>query len=163
MEFVKARMRGLMQEKGFSYDVIDAIISLTTADISDLLLRAQVIRDFKQASYQEDFMVVYNRANNLSKKWDSDNVDPAVLEDESEQKLYQSLLKLQAKVQKEMEHQHYEEAIQLLAYLRPELDLFFNAVMVMAEEDKLRAARLGLLKAIANLCNAIADFSKVLI
>jgi glycyl-tRNA synthetase beta chain len=52
--------------------------------------------------------------------------------------------------------------MEILAGVRPDLDRFFDAVMVMVENEALKSARLGLLKAIAGLLNLLADFSKVM-
>ena len=50
----------------------------------------------------------------------------------------------------------------MLAGMRADIDRFFEAVMVMVEDEELKSARLGLLKTIAGLCNSLADFSKVM-
>ena len=52
-------------------------------------------------------------------------------------------------------------ALLALASLRPYVDAFFAAVMVMVEDEKLKAARLGILKSIAGLCEQVADFGKL--
>ncbi|MEA1960320.1 MAG: glycine--tRNA ligase subunit beta [Bacillota bacterium] len=163
IDFIKGRMRGLMLERGFSYDVVDAVIKLPVSDMNDIVCRAEVIRDFKEVSYKEDFMVVFNRSNNLSKKWDSTVVNELILEDESEKVLYHNLKQMQDKVNQAIQERSYEQAIESLAGLRPALDIFFDAVMVMVEDEHLKAARLGILKQIAVLCNGIADFAKVLV
>ncbi len=58
-----------------------------------------MVQDFKAASQFEDFMVVYNRSHNLSKKWDSTIVKQEVLTDESEKKLYQQYLDIKEAVE----------------------------------------------------------------
>jgi len=162
MDFILQRLRGVMLDKGFSYDVVDAVLAQSLSDLGDLQMRMQVIQEFKAASQFEDFMVVYNRSNNLSKKWDSTVVKTEVLVDESEKKLYQNYLAMKDGVEQNIKEKNYMEALASLTSLRPDIDQFFTAVMVMVEDTNLKAARLGMLKAIAVLCNLIADFSKLI-
>ena len=81
--------------------------------------------------------------------------------DESEKNLYRKLPELQQEIKTSLKAQDYTRALELLAALRADVDQFFTAVMVMVEDEKLKAARLGILKSIANLFNSMADFSKI--
>lgn len=162
MDFILQRLRGVMLDKGFSYDVVDAVLARSLADPGDLQQRMQVVQDLKDAAQFEDFMVVYNRSHNLSKKWNSTTVQQEVLMDDSEIKLYQQYLDIKEVVEQNIKQANYQAALKELTSLRPAIDQFFTAVMVMVEDEKLKAARLGMLKAIAELCNSIADFSKLI-
>lgn len=163
IEFIRQRLRGVLLEKGISYDVIDAVFSLPGSDINDITIRNQMVQNFKQSDLFQDFMVVYNRTNNLSKKWNSDNVIFTALEDESEKELYAKYLEIKNQVGELLNKQDYVSALEVLAGLRPQVDSFFEAVMIMVDNEELKAARLGILKAITNLCNDIANFSKIII
>jgi glycyl-tRNA synthetase beta chain len=162
MEFIRQRQRGIMLDKGFTFDVIDAILNLSLSDIYDIQERVQAVQEFKNSARYEDFMVVFNRSHNLSKKWDSTVVKPESLEDESEKILYRHMLKVQQAAAKSLQDKDYQQMLSMLADLRPDLDEFFNAVMVMVEDEKLKAARLGILKTIAGLCGKVADFTKII-
>lgn len=163
VDFIKQRLRGVMLERGFSYDVVDAVLVMPGADLTDLVKRAGVLQEAKSQAYMEDFMVVFNRSNNLSKKWDQTTVDEKYLEDETEIKLCHSWKHMESNLRLLVENGQYQEAMQGLAKLRPELDDFFEAVMVMVDDENLRAARLSLLKSIAEFCFKIADFSKLVL
>ncbi len=162
IDFILQRMRGVMLERGLSYDVIDAVLYQAGGDLNQVMLRAEAVRDFKGSYYWEDFLVVFNRSYNLSKKWGSDAVKAEVLVDPSEKALYQSCQHLTPIIEKSVTERQYTEGMKKLAGIRAEIDQFFEAVMVMVEDEELKAARLGLLKSIAGLCNAWADFSKVM-
>ncbi|MDD3270220.1 MAG: DALR anticodon-binding domain-containing protein, partial [Syntrophomonadaceae bacterium] len=103
----------------------------------------------------------FNRSYNLSKKWEMEAVDLNFLLDDSEKELYNNAVRVRELTQKACENQDYSSAMQELAGLRASLDRFFAAVMVMVDEEEIKAARLGLLKGIANNCQVIADFSKI--
>jgi len=55
----------------------------------------------------------------------------------------------------------YTAALEAIATLRPQVDAFFDAVMVMAPEPELRANRLGLLTRVLADFSGIADFSEI--
>jgi glycyl-tRNA synthetase beta chain len=152
-----------MLEKGITYDVIDAVFALPGCNFKEIVMRARALQEFKKSSRWDDLMTVFNRSHNLSKKWESDQVATKVLEDASEKALYQDFLTTQDQVQAALAEHNYEQAFMGLADLRPAIDKFFEAVMVMVEDEKLRAARLGLLKSIAIMCHSVADFSNVIL
>ena len=156
-------MRGILLERGISYDVLDAVFAVPSVDLTEAAGRITSINNFKTAGYRDDFMVVYNRANNLSRKWDKDEVNAAVLVDATEKTLYAAVNALNPQVKQAINNRDYEGAMKLLAGLRPLVDGFFEAVMVMVEDENLKASRLGLLKSIANICQKVADFSKIVI
>lgn len=163
MEFILQRMRGILLERGISYDVVDAVFAVPSVDLTEAAGRITSVNNFKSAGYRDDFMVVYNRANNLSRKWDKDEVNEAVLIDASEKALYTAVKDMTPQVKQAIDSRDYEGAMILLAGLRSLVDSFFEAVMVMAEDETLKASRLGLLKSIANICQKVADFSKIVI
>ncbi|NLW90523.1 MAG: glycine--tRNA ligase subunit beta [Syntrophomonadaceae bacterium] len=163
MEFILQRMRGILQERGISYDVIDAVFAVPSSDLTEVADRITCVDEFKNAAYRDDFMVVYNRANNLSRKWENDEVDQSVLVDESEKNLYATMHHLAPRVRDMIARRDYEGALRALAGLRSSVDDFFEAVMIMVDDERLKASRLGLLKSIANYCQLVADFSKLVI
>jgi glycyl-tRNA synthetase beta chain len=162
MDFIRQRQRGILLDKGFAFDVIDAVMNLALTDINDILDRVRVVQEFKASTRYEDFMVVFNRSHNLSKKWDSTVVKPENFADESEKILYQHVLEVQQATEKSLSAKDYQQTLTHLANLRPDLDRFFTAVMVMVEDENLKAARLGILKSIAGLCGQVADFTKII-
>ncbi len=161
MDFILQRMRGFMLDKGYSYDVIDAVLYQGNNNLLQIVDQAEAVSQFKNAAEWEDFLVVFNRSHNLSKKWESRAVVPEVLIDESEKVLYNHYLQVKPVLEKLIQEGGYTDGLKLLAELRMDVDSFFEAVMVMVEDEELRAARLGILKSIAGLCNSIADFTRV--
>lgn len=163
LEFILQRMRGVLLERGYSYDLIDAALAVSSNDITDISTRIKALQDLRQSEIFEDFMVVYNRCNNLTKKWEDDSINVEILVDESEINLNRSFNLIKYDVYRSINACDYLDACKMLAGVRVEVDNFFNSVMVMVDDVELKAARLGLLKAIANLCNLIADFSKIVV
>jgi len=163
MDFILQRMRGVMLDRGYPYDLIDAVLYQGLDDLQQIAGRAESIRLFRKSKDWEDFMVVFNRSHNLSKKWDSIEVRQELLVDESEKNLYNLVQLIRPQVEAAFRECRYQEGLEMLAGLRPAIDIFFEAVMVMVEDEDLRGARLGLLKTIADMGNSLADFTKIVL
>jgi len=161
MDFILQRMRGILLEKGMAYDVIDSVLNQPNYDLNNIIKRIEIVQDFKKTKMFEDFIVVYNRANNLSKGWNKETVDEKLLVDASEKQLYQIISSVRDEVQKALIKEDYQEILKALTGLRPKIDNFFESVMVMVEKEELKANRLSILKTIANLCNSVTDFNKI--
>ena len=88
-------------------------------------------------------------------------VDPAALQEESEKELATLIPQAVATVEKLSGAGNYEGALLEIAKLRPAIDKFFDKVMVMVEDDNLRANRLALLQTLVKEFSTIADFSEI--
>ncbi|NLF46369.1 MAG: glycine--tRNA ligase subunit beta [Syntrophomonadaceae bacterium] len=161
LDFIRQRLRGILTERGYSYDVIDAVFALQGIDIADIEMRVKAVTEFKNLPGAEDFMVVYNRAHNLSKSWESDEINKDLLQEDTEIELLQAVEKVSPLVKDSIKQFDYTEALMQIIDLRPHVDAFFDQVMVMSPDPEIKALRLGLLKKIADLCKLIADFSKI--
>ncbi len=84
-----------------------------------------------------------------------------VLQEETEIKLMQAIEKIASLVKSSINQKDYAAALTKIIELRPYVDAFFDQVMVMSPDPEIKASRLGLLKKIDNLCDLIADFSKI--
>lgn len=161
LEFILQRMRGIMLEQGISYDIVDAVLACPSGDLVDIAMRTSVLKELRGDAVFAELMTVFNRCHNLSRKWESTRVDEDVLVDETEKVLYKKYAEVKDEVEGALAGGDYKSALERIAHLRRYVDDFFNAVMVMAEDENLKKARLGILKSIVKLCNKIADFSKI--
>ncbi len=162
-EFFKQRIKGILDDRGFSYDTVDAVLTAGHDDLCDVLLRASALADFRREPDFADLLTAFIRANNLSKKAGSLSIDPALLEDQSEKELFRLLSKVQAQAGEYLKQQDYRSLFEAIAAFREPLDKFFNSVMVMVDDVKLRDNRLALLAGIAALVKQTADLSKIVV
>jgi glycyl-tRNA synthetase beta chain len=88
-------------------------------------------------------------------------VDPSGLREDSEKELAALIPPTAANVRKMSEERDYEGALLEIAKLRPAIDRFFDKVMVMVDDDNLRANRLALLQSVVKEFSTIADFSEI--
>jgi len=78
-----------------------------------------------------------------------------------QRKNYKTLIKLENKVQKLIDQAKYKDALTELSALRKNVDQFFDDVMVMADDEKLKNNRIALLNKLHGLFLQIADISKL--
>lgn len=162
-EFFKQRLRGIFTDKGYSYDTIDAVLAAGYDNFSDALLRLQAVHTFRQNPAFGNLLTAFIRANNLSKNAGAHDIEPSLLEDASESELYESLLDIKQKVYNLESKKDYQAVLAAIASLQEPLDNFFNSVMVMVEDEKVRANRLALLAGLTALVKRVADLGKIVI
>lgn len=159
LDFFKQRLRHLLTEAGVSYDVIDAVLAAGIDQPADVGKRALALATFRK---QEDFgalLTAYTRAANLAQKGEGGAVKEALLLEQPEKDLWANVQ--QSRQQIVAAGDDYAAAFQVMADLRPVVDAFFDAVMVMAEDAAVRQTRLALLDAVVGLMDGIADLSKI--
>jgi glycyl-tRNA synthetase beta chain len=98
---------------------------------------------------------------NILKNFPGGAVDPAVFTSAEESTLFQAYSEIRGKALLLIEKEDYEAALVELARLRKPVDAFFESVLVMDPDEKVRANRLSMLSEISRLIYRIADFSKI--
>ena len=164
LTYVLERLRGYYQEQGVRGDFLDAVLATGIAQPSDLDRRIQAVRAFAQLPEAAALSAANKRIRNLLKKADQpipDTFDAQQLQEPAEVELSQKLAALRETVQALIQKQAYGEALQQLASLRPAVDRFFDAVMVMVEDERVRNNRLALLAQLEGLFLGVADISRL--
>jgi glycyl-tRNA synthetase beta chain len=159
--FFEQRVRNILAEAGHRYDVIEAIITTGYDNLNDTLLRAQAVEKVKGTEIFNKLLTAFTRANNLAKKAESDIVDENYLIETVEKELYNRLIKTQQELTHTIEQKDYTKALTLVAQLEEAINAFFEGVMVMAEDEKLKANRLAILRKITKLVEPVADLTKI--
>lgn len=162
-EFFRQRIRGLLIDRGYSYDIVDAVLTAGTDDILGVLKRVEALSRFREEPAFAAVITSFNRANNLSKKYGEISVTRDLLQDPAEQELYRQLTRVGQEVALLLAKRDYSGALRQVAVLREPVDKFFDAVMVMVEDSSIRDNRLALLKNVALLAAPLADLSKVVV
>ena len=162
VEFLLGRFRAWYQDEGMSVDAIQAVLARRPTRPLDFDLRVRAISSFRERSEAAALAAANKRVGNLLDKAGSGiapEITPALLADGAEAALYQALAAAQAEVAPLFASGDYSGAMARLAALRPEVDRFFDEVMVMVEDGSVRANRLALLKALRGLFLEVADIS----
>lgn len=162
-DFMKLRLKNVLADAGIRYDVVDAVF-VTVDDIYGVFLRAQAVNEAVK-QYMEKTIQAFVRTGNIARK--AEDVQAAVeadlLAEQVEKDLCKAYEAAAAKVEKEIAAQDYAGAIATLSQLAAPIDAFFDGVMVMDKDEKIKNNRLGLLKLVDNLVCQVADFSKIVL
>ena len=159
--FFEQRVRNILADAGHRYDVIEAIITSGYDNLIDSLMRAKAVENVKGTETFNKLLIAFIRANNLAKKAENDVIEEKYLIEAVEKELYDKLKQAEKEVASAVGARDYTRAITAIASLEEQINAFFNGVMVMAEDEKVKANRLALLLNVSKLTIPIADFSKI--
>lgn len=152
---------------GLAYDVVNATLAAGADDVVDAVARAQAVAKVRPSSDFESISVAFKRMKNILRQAAETNkkvatpFDSAALKDAEEKKLADAVPGVAQKVKELSASRQYEPALLEISRLRPPIDAFFDKVMVMVEDEDLRAQRLGLLQTLVNEFSSVADFSEI--
>ena len=162
-DFMKLRLKNVLADAGIRYDVVDAVF-VTVDDIYGVFLRAQAVNETVKQDMEKTIQA-FVRTGNIARK--AEDVQAAVeadlLAEQVEKDLCKAYEAAASKVEREIEAQDYAGAIATLSQLAAPIDAFFDGVMVMDKDEKIKNNRLGLLKLVDNLICQVADFSKIVL
>jgi glycyl-tRNA synthetase beta chain len=161
LSFFSGRLSNLLVSKGFSYDVVDAVLSLGVDNLTDMVRRVDTLQQMKKDLDFESLAVSFKRVVNILAGTVTQNTDIGLFQCEEERSLYQKCLEIRGKVNALMDEKSYIEALKVISSIRDVVDNFFDKVLVMAEDEKLRQNRLALLYEVSSLFTNFADFSKL--
>ena len=171
-----ASVRGFLDERLSFYlreacsipaDVVNAVMAAGADDVPDAQRRCEALTAVRGS---EDFAAIaaaWKRTKNILRQGEEKGmapaaaVDPALLSDEAERQLWNAMEALAPKIEALRERRDYGTALEQIAGLRPDVDRFFDTVMVMTEDAATRANRLALLAAVVSELGRIADFSEL--
>ena len=163
LAFILDRLRGMLREAGHPVDAIEAVLAQRPTRIDLVPARLAAVREFQALPEAQALAAANKRIGNILKKADEELPEPdiALLEEEAEKALFQRVVLMAPLVRSHVANEDYADALKVLAAVRGEVDRFFDEVMVNVHEPLLRGNRLGLLRALYDELNAVADISKL--
>jgi glycyl-tRNA synthetase beta chain len=166
--FIYDRLRGLLRERGYAPNEIEAVVAQQPDMLADIDARLAAVQAFAALPEAEALAAANKRITNILKKNEGAGkgnegaeVQRDVLQEAAEQNLYAAMLKLAPGIDAAFASNDFAGALKALAQLRADVDAFFTDVMVMAEDLKLRNNRLALLAQLHRMLNRVADISKL--
>lgn len=162
MEFLGARLQAILVERGVPGDLVEAALSVNAECVSDARKRAEALAAFRREADFTELTVAFKRIIKILPKDFSKSVDPKRFVSSAERALHGEATTLRAETAHLIQAGDYVRALQLIAAIRPIVDMFFEEVLVMAEDRDLQENRLAVLKEVADLFSGIANFSKIM-
>jgi glycyl-tRNA synthetase beta chain len=162
LDFFRVRYQNFLQDQGYPFDVIEAVISTFFDELLDIQHRIDALRTAKEWKDFGSIVVGFKRAMNILKGFTSTvEINFSLFSEPVEKNLYQSFLKARENISRFLSQKDYEAALLEMTQMRKPIDDFFEGVMVMVEDEAIRNNRLALLEEIGKLFLRIADFSKL--
>ena len=162
IEFFVTRTRVMLRDSGCESDAIDAVLAAGVAEPAEILRRVRSLEDARNNAPDtfNDLATAYARANNLRDASLGTEVDEGLI-NEVEHALFCAVVQAEGRVARALETDDYQAALSELAGLRKPVDMFFERIMVMDEDQKLRENRLRLLNRFVGVFQGVADFGKM--
>lgn len=161
MGFLAARLQAILTERGVPGDLVEAALSVDAERVSDAGKRAEALAAFRREADFTELAVAFKRVIRILPKDFSKPVDPRRFASSAERALHGEATTLRTETEHLVKAGDYVRALQLIAAIRPIVDMFFEEVLVMAEDRDLQDNRLAILKEVADLFCGIANFSKI--
>jgi len=166
LEFLTERLNFYLKDvRGFSYDVVNAVLAANADDVRDAIARAEALTAARASADFEAVSAAFKRINNIlrqagEKGFAVGSPDGVKLSAEA-QRLKDAAGALASEVAKLRHDRNYVEALGKTATLRPVVDGFFDKVMVLDPDEQIRGAHLGLIDGVLKGFSGIADFSEI--
>lgn len=165
-DFLLERLRSHAAEAGIETNTVQAVAAVQDRLVPDFMARARAVQAFAEDPMADSLIAANKRIANLLKQAEegsSGEIDPRVLPESAERDLFEALQRIEAELFADARQARRDYAADLsgLAALREPVDRFFDEVMVMADDDRLRRNRLRLLHHLRALFLRVADVARL--
>jgi glycyl-tRNA synthetase beta chain len=158
-DFILDRLKGYYADRGVPATHFNAVVELKPASLYDFDRRIDAIGTFAQLPEAEALAAANKRIRNILRKAEGDipgMIDPALLREPAESELAEAVAAAIDDTGAALAQKDYVSVLGRLARLRPQVDAFFDGVMVNAEDPALRGNRLALLRTLGDRLGSVA-------
>jgi len=159
--FLKQRMEFFFSEKGYTFDAVDAVLSVAAANPFDASLRLEALTEFQKGENFPALATSFKRVGNIIPSGFSGSVKPELFKHDAERALFADAQGLLEYYAASLESKSYQKALKKISGLKESIDIFFDGIMVMDKDENVRNNRLSLLYLINSVFLRFADFSKL--
>jgi glycyl-tRNA synthetase beta chain len=161
LDFFQTRLQHLLLAEGFDHETITAVLAAGGRDVVEAADKVQALAEVRRSPEFPALAVAFKRVINIAQGAEPGEVNPALFEHGEENILYESTGLMESQVAQALKQRDYPGVCRALAGLRGPVDAYFNRVLVMAEDAKVRRNRLAMLLRISQTFLQMADFSKI--
>jgi len=157
------RYKTVLIAEEYPYDAIDAVLSANIDSLVDVRQKVVALSDLKKQPYFEPLATTFRRVVSILNDESDGDIQTSLLNEQAEKKLYDEYKRVKEPIENYLNQKQFPQALEKIVEIKETVDEFFEHIMVMTKEDKLRKNRLRLLKHISLLFSNIADFSKIVL
>ena len=163
LEFFQNRLEYLFSQQGYRYDLIKAALGPGVDNLYFASRRLAALDSLKDTSRFIHLVLLAKRVNNILRGSPGYQVNPDLFLEKEEKELYSSYQIIKGNLTSLLKKGDFLKACRLTLSLRGPINNFFDRVLVMAEDKRIRRNRLALLQQLKNLFDELADFSQIVI
>ena len=166
LAFFAERVRTILEASAwqFAYDEVAAAMEAGwTESLTDLVDRVNAIKAMRNEANFLSILDAARRIANITAGHESAHVDAAKLEHATEKRLVELADLVTAQIDEMIAGRQYQPALESFAAMAPELETFFNDVMVNVDDVALRTNRMSLLRKVGGAVMKIADVTKIVV
>jgi len=163
-DFMFDRFAGYLKEQGYSTLQVDAVLSKMPVNLVVVPQQLEAVKAFQSLPEAESLAAANKRVANILRQAEAKGEtvgQVAELVEPAERALQDALRRTSDKAKALYESGDYTGYLKSFAVLKAPVDTFFDKVMVMVEDEKLRRSRLALLRDLREAMNRVADLSKL--
>ncbi len=164
VDFFNERLGRYLEDLGFRYDEVNAVLAAWNGVVADARRRCEALKHLRGKPEFVKLVIGQKRVRNIlkgAKAIGESNED--LLKENAEAKLFSESKSAASALELMLEQKNYEGVLGILLSLRPHIDKFFDDVLVMCDDEKIRRNRLALLDQVNKIFLKFADFSCIVI
>ncbi|MDR1104539.1 MAG: glycine--tRNA ligase subunit beta, partial [Endomicrobium sp.] len=169
INFLRQKTEGILESEGYSFDEVKSVVSILDTNkfknLGSFLPKLIALKNARQKSNFLHISVIFKRINNILSQARKQNIDilvtinESLLVEDAEKNLFDCAKKIKAEVVEYIFQNKYVEVFDKFLEIKPSIDEFFEKVMVMSENVKIKSNRISLLNYINNIFTEFLDFS----
>ncbi len=162
-DFFAQRAKNMLLDKGVRYDVVDAVLAAPGLDdLADIFVRADALSAYLETEKAADSIQAFTRVENISRNNVVEApVDVALFQDDAEKDLFEAVEKVAGETAALARERKFADLLAANDVLAAPVNAFFDAVMVMDKDEKVKNNRLALLNQVKKQVNQVADLSQL--
>jgi len=161
LDFIRQRVETHLVDRGYRHDLVASVVDVGIDDPALIMKRIAAVEAFERHEKFASLVTAFKRAHNITRGCAEGEPEPALFEHDAERDLHNTYRNLLADYEIYMREKDFGGALDLLTELSAPIDIFFDSVLVMTDDEALRENRLRLLAGITRLFLCIANFSKL--
>ena len=164
--FLRQRIENILENQGFKPDIVGAALDAEGDSITAFPLRCEALAEFIKQPEGVSDITMFSRVTNIVTQAKSKGLafagfQPALLSEDAEKELASAWNGIKTEVYKLLAAENYRQGLAKIAELGPQVNRFFDKVMVMAENPEVRGNRLGLLSEISQALRRIGALNRI--
>ncbi|MBI4849852.1 MAG: glycine--tRNA ligase subunit beta [Nitrospirae bacterium] len=153
LQFFSQRLEGILSSQGHSYDLVNAALAAKNLNMKDLKYRIEALSELKKAPAFPALLMAAKRVYNILAKVQPGGVNETLLNEPSEKELFNTAGRVRDKIAG-------QDLNSLFEFEKP-INTFFDSVLVMDKDERIKNNRLALLLSVKNVFHSLGDFSKI--